>query len=232
MTPLRQRLIEDRHLRGLSERTQEMDVRAVRPRADHDHTSPDQMTEEALRDSFLSLKHVKRSSRRASTLARCGITCFYEHTLTRDWTTLTCVRPPQEHTLPVILRLEDVRTILPGVRLPRYRVCLTTLDACGLRLPEGTHLQIPAMESARMLVPVRGGKGAKDRSGPRPHQTLEGLRQSWTTHRNPVWLFPAPGRGGVGMSPASTPMPRHRGQDALRAALKASGLHTRASVPT
>ncbi len=232
MTPLRQRLIEDLQLRGLSERTQEMYVRAVRQLADHYHTSPAQMTEEELRDYFLYLKNVKHASRSASTLALCGITFFYEHTLKRDWTTLTFVRPPQEHKLPVILSLEAVRTLLQRVRLPRYRACLTTIDACGLRLQEGTHLQIPDIARARMLVHVRCGKGAKDRYVPLPHQTLEGLRQYWKTHRNPVWLFPAPGRGGIGMSTASTPMPRHSVQDAFRAARKASGIHKRASVHT
>jgi len=83
-----------------------------------------------------------------------------------------------------------------------------------------------------MAVHVRDGKGAKDRSVPLPQQTLALLRHSWTTHRHPVWLFPAPGRSGLGMSTASTPMPRHSVQDAVRAALTASGLHTRASVHT
>jgi integrase/recombinase XerD len=142
------------------------------------------------------------------------------------------VRPPQAHKLPVILRAEDVHTIRQGVRLPRYRACLTTLDACGLRLHEGTPLQMPDIARARMLIHVRCGTGAKDRSGPLPHQTLEGLRQSWKTHRHPVGLCPAPGRSGVGMSTASTPLPRHRVQDACRAALTASGIHPRASGHT
>jgi site-specific recombinase XerD len=232
MTPLRQRMIEDLQLRGLSERTQEMYVRAVRQLAEHSHTSPERITEEELRDYFLYLKNVQHASRSASTIALCGIKFFYEHTLKREWTTLTFVRPPQEHKLPVILSLEEVHTILQCVRLPRYRACLTTIYACGLRLQEGTHLQIPDIDSARMLIHVRCGKGAKDRSVPLPHQTLEGLRQYWKTHRNPVWLFPAPGRNGVGMSTASTPMPRNSVQDAFRAALKASGMHKRASVHT
>ncbi len=96
------------------------------------------------------------------------------------------MRPPQEHKLPVILSLEDVRTILQCVRFPRYRVCLSTIDACGLLLQEGTHLQVPDSDSARMVVHVRDGKGAKDRSVPLPQQTLELLRHSWTTHRHPV----------------------------------------------
>jgi len=125
-----------------------------------------------------------------------------------------------------------VRTILAHLKLLRYRVCLTTIYSCGLRLQEGTHLQVPDIDSARMLVHVRCGKGAKDRSVPLPQRTLELLRQYWHTHRHPVWLFPAPGRGGLGMSTASTPMPRNSVQDAFRAALTASGIHKRASVHT
>jgi integrase/recombinase XerD len=65
-----------------------------------------------------------------------------------------------------------------------------------------------------------------------PQQTLALLRQYWKTHRHPVWLFPAPGRSGLGMATASTPMPRHSVQDAFRAALKARGIHKCASVHT
>ncbi len=232
MTPLRQRMIEDLQLRGLSERTQEMYVRAVRQLAAHYHKSPARITEEERRDYFLYIKNVKHSSRSASTIALCGIKFFYEHTLKREWSTLTFVRAPREQKLPVILSVEEVRTILAHLKLLRSRVCLTTIYACGLRLQAGTHLQVPDIDSARMLVHVRCGKGAKDRYVPLPQRTLELLRQYWHTHRHPVWLFPAPGRGGLGMSTASTPMPRNSVQDAFRAALKASGIHTRASVHT
>jgi len=232
MTPLRQRMIEDLQLRGLSARTQEMYVRAVRQLAAHYHKSPARITEEELRDSFLYIKNVKHYSRSASPIALCGITFFYEHTLKREWSTLTFVRAPREQKLPVILSVEEVRTILAHLKLLRYRVCLTTIYSCGLRLQEGTHLQVPDIDSARMLVHVRCGKGAKDRSVPLPQRTLELLRQYWHTHRHPVWLFPAPGRGGLGMSTASTPMPRNSVQDAFRAALTASGIHKRASVHT
>src|SRR5215471_16975078 len=115
MTPLRQRMLEDLQRRGLSERTQEMYVRAVRQRAEHYHTSPAQITEEELWDYFLSLKNVKHSSRAASTIALCGITFFYEHTLKRVWSTLTFVRAPRAQTLPVILSGEEGRTILQCV---------------------------------------------------------------------------------------------------------------------
>jgi integrase/recombinase XerD len=232
MTPLRQRMIADLQLRGLSERTQEMYVRAVRQLAEHYHKAPALITEEERRQSFLYLKHVKHDSRSASTIALCGIKFFYEHTLRRAWTTLTFVSPPRDKTLPVIRSITEVRTLLAHLKLPRYRVCLTTIDSCGLRLQEGTHLQVTDVDAALMRIHVRHGKGAKDRYVPLPQRTLPLLRSYWLTHRNPVWIFPAPGRAGTGLSTATQPMPRSSGQDAFRAALKASGLPKPASVHT
>src|SRR5712691_7630335 len=232
MTPLQQRMIEDLQLRGLSERTQEIYVRAVRQLAAHYHKSPARITEEELRDYFLSLKNVKHYSRSASTIVLCGIKCFYAHTLKREWSTLTFVRAPREKKLPVILSVEEVRTLLAHLTLLRSRACLTTLYSCGLRLQEGTHLQVPDIDRARLPVHVRHGTGAKDRYVPLPPRTLELLRQYWKTHRHPTWLFPAPGRGGIGMSTASTPMPRSSVQDAFRAALTHSGINKRAAVHT
>lgn len=204
----------------------------MRQLADHYHKSPARITEEELRDYFLYLKNVKHYSRAASTIALCGITFFYEHTLKQPWTTLTLVRAPREQKLPVILSPDEVHTILAHVKLLRYRVCLTPIYSCGLRLQEGTHLQGPDIDSARMLVHVRCGKGAKDRYVPLPPRTLEGLRHYWATHRHPLWLLPAPGRSGLGMPTAPVPMPRNSVQDAFRAALTARGIHKRASVHT
>ena len=141
MTPLRQRMIEVLQLRGLSERTQERYVRAVRQLAEHSHKSPDQITEEELRDYFLYIKNIKHYSRSASTIALCGITFFSEHTLKREWTILTFVRAPREQKLPVVLSVEEVRTMLAHLKLLRSRACLSTMYACGLRLQEGTPLQ-------------------------------------------------------------------------------------------
>jgi Phage integrase, N-terminal SAM-like domain/Phage integrase family len=166
MTELRQRMIECLQLRGLSARTQEMSVRAVRQLAEPYHKSPDVITEEELRQDFLYIQHVKQYSRRASTIALCGIKFFFEQTLHRDWTTLRFVRAPREKKLPVILSFEEVRRLLGCVRLPRDRVCLSTLDSCGLRLQEGTHLHVQNIDSARQLIQVRHGKGGKDRDCP------------------------------------------------------------------
>src|SRR5215470_18389886 len=130
MTELRKRMIESLQLQGYSERTQECYVRAVRQLAEHYHKSPDLISEEELRQYFLFVKNVKKYSRAASTIAICGIKFFYEKTLGREFTTLKLVRAPREKKLPVILSVEEVLAILARVRLPRYRVCLSTIYSC------------------------------------------------------------------------------------------------------
>jgi site-specific recombinase XerD len=232
MTELRKKMIECLQLRGFSERTQEAYTRAVRQLAEHYHKSPDLITEEELRQYFLHIINVKHYSRNTTTIALCGIRFFFEQTLNRKWTIFNLVRPAPEHKLPVILSLEEVREILNRVRLPRYRVCLSTIYACGLRLQEGIRLAVPDIDSARMRIHVRHGKGNKDRYVPLPQRTLELLRDYWSTHRNPVLIFPAEGRDHIDLSKATEPMSKSSVQDAFRAALKQSGINKRASVHT
>ena len=232
MTALRQRMIECLQLRGLSARTQEAYVRAVRQLAEHYHKSPDLITEEELRQYFLYLKCVKHYARNTTTIAICGLKFFFERTLEKDWTTFNLVRPAPEKKLPVILSMEEVRQILGCLRLPGYRVCLSTIYSCGLRLQEGTHLQVADIDSARMMIHVRHGKGAKDRYVPLPARTLQLLRQYWLRHRNPVLLFPAEGREHIDLAKAREPMSKSSVQQAFRAALKDSRLNKRASVHT
>jgi integrase/recombinase XerD len=232
MTELRKRMIECLQLRGLSERTQEAYTRAVRQLAEHYHKSPDLLTEEELRQYFLHIINVKHYSRNTTTIALCGIKFFFEQTLNRNWSLFSIVRPAPEHKLPVILSLEEVREILNRIRLPRYRVCLSTIYSCGLRLQEGIRLAVPDIDSARMMIHVRHGKGNKDRYVPLPRSTLKLLRDYWVTQRNPALIFPAEGRAHLNLSQATEPMSKSSVQGAFRAALKHSSLNKLASVHT
>jgi integrase/recombinase XerD len=191
MTTLRQKMIEDMQLHSFAERTQDSYLRVVRQLAAYFNKPPDQITEEELRQYFLYLKNVKKASRSTITLALCGIKFFYERTLQRQWATLAIVRPQQEKKLPVVLSVEEVRQILSRVRRWRYRLCLSTIYACGLRLQEGLQLQIGHIDGGRQLVHVCHGKGGKDRYVPLAELVLRMLRQYWATHRDPVWIFPS-----------------------------------------
>lgn len=236
MTVLRQRMIEDLQLAGMSESTQREYVRAVRQLAEHYKKSPAEIIEEEVRQYFLHVKNVKKWARPTCTTAICGIKFFWEHTLKRDWMTVGLVRPAPSKKVPVILTLEEVTSILREVRLLRYRVCLETIFSCGLRLSEGINLQVSDIDSARGCIHVRNGKGGKDRYVPLPTRTLQLLREQWKSHRNPTWIFPMAGKPGRGyphesyMHTATQPCSKSAVQAAFREALKASGIRKRAHV--
>ena len=233
MTPLRQRMLEDMQLRGLSARTQECYVAAVRQFAAHFHRSPDRLTEEELRQYFLYLANEKKVARATATIALCGIRFFFEHTLRREWTTLRFVRPAREKKLPVVLSRDEVRHVLERVRIPVYRECLTIIYAAGLRLLEGARLQVADIDSGRMVFHIHG-KGKQDRYVPLPAPILPRLRAYWRTHRSPHWVFPAPTRHGLTHSLAHDggPVTRSSLQSAFRRALLKSGITKRAHVHT
>ena len=225
MTALRQRYIEDLQLRGLSPRTQDSYVRVVRKLAEHYGKSPDVLTEEELRQYLLYLKNEKHAARNTCTLALCSLKFFYQQTLKRDWPVLDFVRPAREKKLPVVFSVEEVQQILDCVRKARYRACLSTIYACGLRLMEGVQLPVADVDGARMVIHVRHGKGGQDRYVPLPRRTQELLREYWSSHRDPVWMFP-------GMTAAGGPMSPTGVQRAFKAALAESGVHKPASVHT
>lgn len=230
MTPLRQRMIEDMQLRGLSANTQECYVGAVRQLAKHYFRSPDQLTEDDLRQYFLYLTNEKKVARATATIALCAIKFLYEQTLQQDWPTLRLVRPSREKRLPVVLSREEVRRILAEIRIPVFRVCLKMIYACGLRLMEGARLEIPDIDGARMLLHIHG-KGKKDRYVPLPKPTLEMLRSYWRTHRSPLWMFPAPTRSNVAHR-GQEPVTRSSLQSAFRCALQRTRIAKRAHVHT
>jgi len=75
-------------------------------------------------------------SRSTVTIRLCGIKFFYETTLRQPWPTLGLVRPAYERKLPAVFSRDEVRRILAEVRMPVYRVCLTAIYSCRLRLLE------------------------------------------------------------------------------------------------
>ena len=233
MTPLRHRMIQDLQLRGYADRTIEAYVHAVAQVAKFYHASPDTLTEEQVRAYLLHLATVKKVARSSHTIALCGIRFFYQQTLGREWTVLDVARPRRENKLPVVLSRQEVWRILAAVRISAYRVCLTTIYACGLRLMDGARLQVPDIDGDRKLLHIHG-KGANDRFVPFPDTLLALLREHWRTHRNPLWLFPTGTSSHAAPlhDPSIGPLSRSCLQSAFVRAVKHAGVHKRAHVHT
>jgi integrase/recombinase XerD len=229
VSPLRRRMIEDMSLRGFTEKTQSSYVRAVEGLARFHRRNPQDLCDEDIRRYFVHLRCERKLARQTMTIALCGIKFLYESTLRRDFTLTGVPRPKREHRLPVVLSREEVRAILRQITELRHRACLTLIYSCGLRLGEGCQVQVTDLDRARGVLHVHG-KGAKDRYVPLAVPVLPLLETCWFTHRNPVWLFPSVGRGGMHGATATSPVPLGTVQQVFRAALAVSGVHKHVSV--
>ena len=123
-----------------------------------------------------------------------------------------------------MLSIDEVRELIGAVRKLRYRTYFSTVYSLGLRRNEGLHLQVRDIDSARMLVHVHRGKGAKDRFVPLPARTLALLREYWVTHRNPVWLFPDIGSDQRQAVSSDRPMSKDGVQHAMQRVVHQLGI--------
>src|SRR6516165_9247735 len=205
-TLLHQRMQEDLQLAGLAEGTQKAYLQAVRRFADHFHKPPDQISEQEFREYLLYLKNRRRYSAGSLRVAASGILFLFTHTVPRDWPTFKTLSIPRPRTLPDVLSIDEMRRLIDAVRTPHNKAFFWTVYSLGLRVQEALNLEVGDIDSARMVVHVHRGKGAKDRFVPLPPRTLAVLRDDWRTHRHPKWLFPARGREPGQASFATRPM--------------------------
>lgn len=194
MTPLRQRYIHDLELRNRSPRTISCYVSHVAAFAKHFGRSPEELGPEEIRVYQLHLVHERRASWSSFNQAVCALRFLYDVTLPRDWTVTHIAYGKRPHKVPSVLSRDEVRRLLACVSRPVHRLLLTTLYAAGLRLSEGLYLQVADIDSQRMVLHIRHGKGQKERLVSLSPTLLAELRAWWRIRRPPLWLFP--GQGG------------------------------------
>ncbi len=226
------RMVRKLQINGKSLRTQQAYTRAVHQLTVHYHKDPEHITEEELEEYFLYRRNESEWAPKTLNLCYCGIRFYYLYVVERDWKLLTILKSQKEERLPEIPAHETIRKILSCVTTFHNFVFFSTVYACGLRLQEALNIQIPDIDSKRMMLYVHRGKGAKDRYVPLPKDTLLLLRTYWKTHRNPTLLFPALGRGHTGGPTATIPMNRASVQGALIRAVKKAGIKKKISVHT
>jgi integrase/recombinase XerD len=132
--------------------------------------------------------------------------------------------PKQEKRLPSVLSPEEVQRLLAAVKNRKHRLVLMVLYATGLRISEAVHLKVEDIDSARMVIRVRQGKGRKDRLAMLSPVLLEELRRYWRWDRPALWLFP-------GEDPA-TPLSISAVQRVCQRARRTAGIQKQASPHT
>jgi site-specific recombinase XerD len=220
-------MADDMRLRGLALRTQQSYLAAVEGLARHTGRPIEALpalSEDELRQFFLHLVTERHASRSTITVYRSGIRFLFETTLGRTLPVFELVRPAPRYRLPVVLSFDEVRQLLARVQQARARTCLTVIYSCGLRLSEGVQLTVSDIDSRRMVVRIRHGKGDRDRYVPLPDRTLALLRAYWRTTRSRPWLFP--NRAGTAAMGATSL------QKTFATVVRTSGLTKHASIHT
>ena len=189
MTPLRQRFIDDLRLRNYSPRTVEAYVAGVARLAKFRQRSPDQLGPDDVR--ALQLDLLRRGvSWSLFNQTACALRFFFRVTLGRPDGLPLIPYGKRVKSIPCVLSPEEVLQFLDAIPAGRNRVLLQTAYACGLRHEELLHLRVADVDSRRMVVVVRQGKGGKDRLVPLSPRLLEVLRAYWRVERPRTWLFP------------------------------------------
>ena len=96
----------------------------------------------------------------------------------------------RERHLPLVLSVEELLALLAAIASFRDRVLLTVLYSSGIRLGEVCRLRVDDVDSPRMLLRIRQGKGHKDRFAPLSPIALDLLRHWWRATRPTGLLFP------------------------------------------
>src|SRR5262245_16209289 len=189
VTPLRQRFIDDLRLRNKSPRTIETYVLRVVQFAKHFGKSPDALGPDELRgyQQHLLARQVSWSMFNQSV---CALRFLYNITLRRPHliTHLPFAKRPRQ--LPTVLSPDEVTQLLAAALPGRDRTLLDVAYSCGLRLKELLGLQVKDIDSARMVLHIREGKGQKERLVPLSPRLLAVLRDYWRQYRPATWLFP------------------------------------------
>jgi integrase/recombinase XerD len=215
MTPLRKRMIEDMKVRNFTKGTQVAYVNAVAGYARHFWRSPADLGSEHVRQYLvylISQNHVAKAK-----VVTAALRFFYSYTVERDWKILEAPFPKVEKKLPVVLSLLEVAKFFEALKRPKYRACLMTMYGAGLRASEVVRLKVGDIDSARMQICVRQGKGRKDRQVMLAPSLLTVLREYWSVERpGHDWLFPG--------HPPEQPLSTRSLQKALHEAAEAANI--------
>jgi site-specific recombinase XerD len=190
----------------------------------HHGRSPVDLGEEEIRKYLHYLITEKKASQSFINQAYSAIKFFNEVTLGRPWNAIRIPRSKIRKKLPLVLSMQEVRSLLCSVDNLKHQAILTTIYSGGLRLGEVTHLRVSDIDGKRMTILVQQGKGNKDRYTVLGQRNLELLRLYYKTYRPGEWLFPS-------RDPAQ-PLSGSSVQRVFKKALHKAGIRKKASVHT
>jgi integrase/recombinase XerD len=189
MNTLREKMLAELQLRGIRLRTQTAYLREVANLENYFNKSPEELGAEEVKEYLVHLLEDRKLSEGTYKYYVAGIKFLYRTTLNREEVVEKIKYPKAKIKLPVVLDLAEVKTLLSVMENLKHRAILMITYSAGLRISETACLKVTDIDSKRMMVRVRQGKGGKDRYTILSKTALECLRQYWRAYRPKDWLF-------------------------------------------
>jgi len=226
MTHLRKMMLEELQRRNYSDETIRSYMHAVEDFARRFNCPPDRLGPQHIRQYQAELFQKRKLSSGTAVTRLAALRFFYSKTLRRNWSLADTPYPKRTHRLPTILSQEEVAQLIDAASTPFHRTLLMTLYATGARNKEAVHLKFRDVDSKRMVIHIKGGKGRKDRDVMLSLKLLEELREHWyrVGQRPRVWLFPGTHRHSADR-PINTKTVWHACQNAAKRAGIQIGVH-------
>jgi site-specific recombinase XerD len=186
-------VLEELERRKHSQATARAYIFAIRQFAEYFHRSPDQLGPEHVRQFQVHLVHDRKLSPHSVQTRMCALRFLYLKTLRRAWRRDDMPMPKVPRRLPTVLSQDEVARMIECADNDHHRTILMTLYATGMRRTELCRLKVGDIDTERMLIHIREGKGGKDRDVPLSPKLLEQLRAYWRSRKQKPrsWLFPS-----------------------------------------
>jgi site-specific recombinase XerD len=185
-------MLEELRRRNYAESTIRTYIRTVEHFSRYFRRPPDQLGPEHIRQYQAALFTHWKLSPNSVTQRLAALRFFYAQVLKKGWSVAETPYPKKVLRLPQVLSPQEVALLIDAAESPFHRILLMTLYATGARRAEVARLKISDIDSERMVIHIRGGKGRKDRDVMLSPKLLEALRIYWRQlRRKPSdWLFP------------------------------------------
>jgi integrase/recombinase XerD len=220
VTQLRKMMLEELQRRNYSQTTVTSYVKIVAAFAKHFDRPPDQMGPEQIRAYQVYLINERKLNARTVGHHTAALRFFYCKTLKRAYPIEEVPYPKAPRRLPTILTQEEAVRLIDAASNLFHRAMLMTVYSTGMRRAEMCQLKVADIDSDRMLIHIRQGKGRRDRDVPLSPKLLETLRQYWLWMKPKTYLFP----GTVNGSRADKPITPKMLWEACREAAQRAGI--------
>jgi integrase/recombinase XerD len=195
VTHLRQRMLDELQRRNYSQSTVRSYIYAVEDFAKYFHRSPERLGPEHLRKYQAYLFRERKLWSGTIEGRSAALRFLFVKTLRRPYLPDHIPFPKRQRRLPTILDQEEVARLIDSAGNLMHRTMLMVLYATGLRRAEICHLKVSDIDSQRMVIHVRQGKGGRDRDVVLTPKLLQTLREYWRWMKPKTYLFPGTVKG-------------------------------------